>query len=136
MALKQPNTICKNRDCRRGADGGRKHYYSCRFCVRTENWRSVACCWECYTAYLDQVREARSRHEPVDLAPERTDLTRDEWMELMRADEEQVIRETEVELAAELAEHPAASIPDIVDEINAQLDTQAFRRTKKVKQSG
>lgn len=125
MATKQPNTICKNRNCTNGKDGGRKHYYACRYCARTANWRSVACCEECYQAYLKQVAEARANNQPPDLLPERTDMTKDEVYTLvMEADLEDVVRETEEELAEELAESPELGFGQIVDRINEQLDEE------------
>lgn len=125
MALKQPNTICKNRNCTKGKDGGRKHYYTCRYCARTANWRSVACCEECYQEYLKQVAEARANNQPPDLLPERTDMTKDEVYTLVtEADLEDVVRETEEELAEELAESPELGFGQIVDRINEQLDEE------------
>lgn len=122
MALKQPNTLCKNRDCHKGADGGRKHYYTCRFCAHSENWRSVACCPECFDAYMQQVAEARGKLTPEERLPERTDMTAEEVMELIHElPTEQVMEETKAELAEEIAEHPELGIGEIVDLINASL---------------
>ena len=123
MSMKQPNTLCKNRDCHNGTDGGRKHYYTCRFCTHSENWRSVACCPECYDAYMKQVAEARGQITPEELLPERTDMTREEVAALIsEAATEQVLEETKAELAEEMDENPDAGIGDIVDMINANLD--------------
>lgn len=123
MALKQPNTVCKNRNCTKGKDGGRKHYYSCKYCVHSVSWRSVACCEECYEEYLRQVKEAREHNEPVDLFPERTDMSVDEVYSLvMDADPDEVVRETEEELADEIEEFPWLGFGQIVDRINEQLD--------------
>lgn len=125
MAIKKPNTICKNRDCHKGEDGGRRHYFVCRYCTHTENWRAVACCWECYMAYQAQLISARSNREPVDLLPERTDMTRDEVHALIfDTPAEQVIADTEAELAEELEEHPSMGFSDIVDIINQELEHQ------------
>lgn len=131
MALKQPNTICKNRDCTKGEDGGRKHYYACRYCAHSENWRAVACSWECYLAYSEQVIEARRKDEPVDMLPERTDMSHDEVVELMNAPTEEVVAETMEELAEEMAEHPSMGFGEIVDSINEELDATHKRRSKK-----
>lgn len=125
MAIKKPNTICKNRDCHKGEDGGRRHYFVCRYCTHTENWRAVACCWECYMAYQAQLIAARSNRETVDLLPERTDMTRDEVHALIfDTPVEQVIADTEAELAEELEEHPSMGFSDIVDIINQELEHQ------------
>ena len=123
MALKQPNTICKNRNCTKGSDGGRKHYYTCRYCVHSVNWRSVACSEECYDEYMRQVALARSHNVDIDTLPERTDMTRSEVYELvMDADPDDVVRETNEELAEEIAESPELGFGQIVDRINEQLD--------------
>lgn len=126
--MKQPNTICKNRDCHRGADGGRKHYYACRYCTHSENWRAVACCPECYTAFLKQVEEARAKGKEADTVPERTDMTRTEVLELINALPEQVITETELELAEELEAALYWGFGDIVDQINLELDASVEKK--------
>jgi len=122
MALKQPNTICKNRNCHNGEDGGRKHYYSCLYCARTENWRSVACSWDCYLAYQEQVAEARRKDEPVNLLPERTDMTKDQvetMIHEMSVDE--VMEQTLLELAEEIEANPDMGFGELVDLVNEQL---------------
>lgn len=132
MAVKKPNTVCKNRDCTHGADGGRKHYYACRYCMHTENWRAVACSWECYMAYQAQVIAARDNNQPVDLLPERTDMTADEVRELIfETPTEVVVEQTNIELAAEIDEHPSLGFDELVDAINAELDAKTKRRSKK-----
>ena len=76
-------------------------------------------------AYQAQLIAARSNREPVDLLPERTDMTRDEVHALIfDTPVEQVIADTEAELAEELEEHPSMGFPDIVDIINQELDHQ------------
>ena len=122
MALKQPNTLCKNRDCHKGKDGGRKHYYTCRYCAHSENWRAVACSPECYDEYMRQVAEARGVLSREELLPERTDMTPEEVMELIHdLPTEQVMEETRQELAEEMAEHPGLGIGQIVDLINEDM---------------
>lgn len=123
MALKQPNTICKNRNCTKGKDGGRKHYYTCRYCVHSASWRSVACCEECYDEYMKQVAEAREHNEPVNLFPERTDMSQDEVRSLvMDAYYDDVVKATKEELSDEMEEAPGLGFGQIVDRINEQLD--------------
>ena len=125
MTLKQPNTVCKNRDCKNGTDGGRKHYFACLYCTHSENWRAMACSWECYLAYQDQIREARQKMEPMDLVPERLDMTRDEVVALIEdTPTEQVVAQTNIELATEIEEYPSYGFGEIVDAINAELDIQ------------
>lgn len=123
MATKKPNTICKNRFCTKGADGERKHYYVCRYCTHSENWRSVACSWECYLAFQSQLIEARNHSQPIDLVPERTDMTRDDVVALINdTPTEQVVQETEAELSDVMDLHPSMGFDQLVDMINEELD--------------
>lgn len=132
MALKQPNTLCKNRDCHKGVDGGRKHYYTCRYCAHSENWRAVACSWECYTAYMEQLAQARGTWTKDELLPERTDMTKEEVVSLIsETPTEQVIEETEEELAEEMSENPGLGFGDIVDMINVELDAKSSNKKHK-----
>lgn len=131
MTLK-PNTLCKNRDCTQGEDGGRKHYYACHYCAHTENWRAMACSWECYLAYQAQLIEARRRDEPIDLLPERTDMSREEVQALIsETPTEEVVKMTEAELADEIEEHPAMGFDEIVDHVNEQMDKRKSTKRKK-----
>ena len=133
MALKKPNTLCKNVNCTKGENGGRKHYYSCRFCVRDKNWRSMACSWECFMEYNDQVMKARTGGIVVDMLADRTDMSKDEVKVLMETPVEQVVEQTEFELATEIEENPSKGFDEIVDKINAELDSAAktIKRKKK-----
>jgi len=61
MIEHDPNRICKNLKCPYGVNGQPKCYYACADCDRTFNWRSVACCPECYIAYTkDQLDQRMS----------------------------------------------------------------------------
>lgn len=134
MAIKKPNTLCKNRNCTNGADGGRKHYYACRYCTHSENWRSVACSWECYLEFQAQLIEARSNNEPIDVVPERTDMTREEVVTLIEeTPTAQVVAETEIELAVEIEANPTMGFGEIVDAINEEMDVEIKKRPKKSK---
>ena len=125
----KPNTVCKNKDCHHGEDGGRKHYYSCLYCVHSENWRSMACCEECYDAYMEQIRQARSHGDPVDTYAERTDMGHEEVVQLVdHADTYQVIADTDSELAEAISELPGLGYGEIVDTVNQQLDRNRKQR--------
>lgn len=125
MAVKQPNTICKNQNCHNGKDGGRKHYYTCRYCVHTENWRAMACSEECYAEYIKQIQASRTSGESVDQYPIRTDMSHEEVVQLVeRSDFAQVVTETNDELADEIEEFPDKDYAGIVDAINLRLDSQ------------
>lgn len=126
MALKKPNTVCKNRNCTKGKDGGRKVFYSCKYCVHTISKQSVACCDECFEEYLAQVTEAREKGAPFtfeERLPERTDITGEEVLNLvMETPTEQVVAETEKELAEELDGELNRSYSVAVRKINEALD--------------
>lgn len=128
MALKKPNTVCKNRNCTKGKDGGRKVFYTCKYCVHTMSNLSVACSDECFEEYMKQVAEARNHGTPLtfeEKLPERTDMTQEEVLELVMATPtEEVVAETEEELADELAEEPTHSYGMVVKRINEELDAE------------
>ncbi|MCI8281239.1 MAG: hypothetical protein HFI76_06000 [Lachnospiraceae bacterium] len=116
------NTICKYSKCNLGKDGGRKHYYSCGFCVASENWRSMACCKEHYQLYMEEVRHARQSGQETDLLPDRTDLTKEEVRALQQKPLDQVKQETEQELSEYALEDGNLDLIDTVEKINKELE--------------
>lgn len=122
MAVKIPNTICKNRNCTKGKNSGRMHFYSCRYCLNQATWRSIACSEDCYSEYMDQVAEARSKSEPIDLFPERTDMTTEEVKNIVQNESvEDAMAITKEELKDEFEENPKASIAEIVKKVNKKI---------------
>ena len=83
--------------------------------------------------FNDQVMKARSRGSAEDILPERTDMTRDEVVELIHAPIEQVVQETERELVAEIEASPSKGFDEIVDQINEELDLAANTVNRKKK---
>lgn len=125
MAERAPNTICKNAQCGKGADGGRKHYYTCRYCVASGNWRSVACSPECFEAYCRQVADARAKQIPVDTAPERTDLSPDEVHALVASEDmPAIMQESRDELSDVFDANPEMGLAEAVDLVNRHMDSQ------------
>ncbi len=116
------NTICKYSKCNLGKDGGRKHYYSCGFCVASENWRSMACCKEHYQLYMEEVRHARQSGQETDLLPDRTDLTKEEVRALQQKPLDQVKQETEQELSEYAQEDGNLDLIQAVEKINKELE--------------
>ena len=108
------NTICKYSKCNLGKDGGRKHYYSCGYCVATENWKSMACCKEHYDLYIEEVLAARANGKEVDTLPDRTDIK--------KKSVKQVRKETEKELADYADENGDINITEAIDKINKEID--------------
>lgn len=83
--------------------------------------------------YNDQVMKARTGGIVVDMLADRTDMSKDEVKVLMETPVEQVVEQTEFELATEIEENPSKGFDEIVDEINAELDSAAktIKRKKK-----
>lgn len=128
---KQPNTICRNPNCTHGEDGGRKHFYACLSCLRSQRWKAYCCCIECYEEYTKIVLESRRKdHEAI--LPERTDMTKDEVKQVMQKPVEEIDKYVkEVELKEYFDENPDSSIGDIVDTINKELDKKAIKSRRK-----
>ena len=119
------NTICKNVNCTHGVDGGRKHFYSCFYCLKVQNWKSVCCSEECYTEYSSQVKEARSKDKPVDLLADRTDMTKNEVLEIMTAPIDDVIDMTKSELKDYQNDLDEVGYSGVVEKINQELDFES-----------
>ena len=130
MSEMKPNHICKNPNCTKGADGGRKHYYACNYCDKSFNWRSIACSFECYQAYMNAVIEERSKNKKVDIVPERTDMTETEVKELLNKPTEVVLEETKEQLKDYISEDGSADFAKIVDEINTEIDNKKTTTTR------
>ena len=113
----EPNTVCKNVNCTKGKDGGRKHFYACKVCAKRQAWRSLTCSVDCYIEYMDQVHAARSNGKPVDYLPDRTDMTKEE-LEVMinETPEEEVIAEMKRELGVSDEEN----IDDVIRDLLAE----------------
>lgn len=129
MTITKTNHICKNINCPHGENGEPKHYYACNYCDRTNQWRSVACCPECYDEYIKQVIEARSKNEAVNLLPVRTDKTEAEVKELLNKPEKVVLEETKEELKEYLTD--GQSIAEAIDAINADLNSNKTDKKNK-----
>lgn len=124
MAELKPNHICKNPECR-------KHYYACNFCSRTLSWRSVACSPECYQKYVDLVIAERSKGNKVEIQPERTDMNKQEFQDLMNTPIETVEKETKEELKDFADEDGNVDFASVVDEVNCKLNKKENTRSKR-----
>lgn len=128
MPIHEANHICKNKNCPNGINGKPKHYYACDFCDRTKQWRSMACCPECYDAYIQQVIEARAKNKKVDILPDRTDKNETEVKELFEKPVEEVLESTKVELNEYLED--GRSIAQAIDKINEDIDNISAKKKK------
>lgn len=125
--IKIPNTICRNKNCTKGENGERKKFYACKYCLKTENWRSFCCSRECFDEYVDAVNKARDK-DISDILPERLDMTKDEILEFMEKSYDEVIEETKDELSEYIAENPDKSITEIVDIVNSDIKENSKRK--------
>lgn len=116
------NTLCRNAFCNKGDDGGRKLYYSCAYCTKIQNRRSVCCSQECYDAYAEQVYESRSKNKQINLFPERIDMSEQKIQELLNKPIEEVIEETKIELSDYSEDLETLGFAGTVDKINKELD--------------
>ena len=79
----KPNTVCRNENCR-------KHFFACKTCVGQNQWRAVACSFECYNEYMKQVEKSRSLGETVSLLPESLDMSEREIVEFQKKDPDEI----------------------------------------------
>lgn len=114
------NHICCNPNCTKGEGGGRKHYFACDYCDRTNSWKSICCSIECFNEF-SALQEHRENN--------RTDKTDAEMRALMSMPVEAVKEQTISKLAV-IGVDMADGISAAVDAINAELDKQNERGKK------
>ena len=136
----KPNTLCRNPNCTHGKDGKRNFYYSCRYCLRVGNWRSFACCLECYQEWQKLIEESRSKGKAVITTSERTDITPEQHDEIMSTPIEDVKKYTvDIELSdykdAITEEGIGATIDKINDDIKNSEGQEGEPGRKKKKSS-
>ena len=127
----KPNHICKYSGCTLGDDGGRKHYYACDYCDRTETWRSMACCIEHYELYIKEVLEARAANKTVNTLPERTDKTESEVKEILTEDKSKALDSAKEELKDYMS--GGETIAEAVEKANSDIEKKTKRRKRKTK---
>lgn len=125
----KPNHICKYSGCTLGDDGGRKHYYACDYCDRTETWRSMACCIEHYELYIKEVLEARAANKAVNTLPERTDKTESEVKEILTQDENQALESAKEELKDYMS--CGETIAEAVEKANSDIEKKNSKRRRR-----
>ena len=117
---KKPNHICRYSGCTLGEAGGRKHYYACNYCDATESYKSLACCREHYDLYVKEVLAARESEKPLDLEPERTDMTKEEVKEMKKKPLKVTKKETEKELKNYADKNGKVNIAKAVEKVNKE----------------
>nr|DAP06628.1 MAG TPA: hypothetical protein [Caudoviricetes sp.] len=114
------NHVCCNPNCTKGEGGGRKHYFACDYCDRTNSWKSICCSIECFNEF-STLQEKRENN--------RTDKTDEEMRLLMSTPVEEVKEQTISDLSAAGVD-TTDGILAAVDAVNAELDKQNERRKK------
>ena len=114
------NHVCCNPNCTKGEGGGRKHYFACDYCDRTNSWKSICCSIECFNEF-STLQEKRENN--------RTDKTDEEMRLLMSTPIEEVKEQTISDLSAAGVD-TTDGILAAVDAVNAELDKQNERRKK------
>jgi len=112
--IKKPNSICKNINCK-------KAFYACAYCTHKIAWRSLACCPECFDAYMEQVKEARAANRKVNPLPERTDMTEEQVKELLEKPADEVIEATKEELSDYSDDLASMGLGSTIDKINEEI---------------
>ena len=114
ITIKKPNSLCKNINCR-------KSFYACAYCTHKIAWRSVACCPECFDAYMGQVAEARAANRKVNTLPERTDMTAEQVKELIATPTDEVIAATKEKLSEYSDDLDTIGLGETIDKINEEI---------------
>jgi len=137
MMAHEPNTLCKNPNCRHGEGGTRKHFFACAYCTGTKKWKAYCCSPECWTEYQDIIARRDTGGAKQEDLPERTDMTQEEVKALIHDTPYEVIEETtRQELGGYLPEDADISpetVGPVIDAINAEIDAerQGKRKNKK-----
>ena len=129
----KPNHICKNINCKKGKDENgnpcQKHYYACDYCDRINNYKSLACSWECYVEYMEQILDARGTKQTFDtLYPNRTDMSQSDLYRLYNTPIEEIKKKTEEDLKPYLDK--GLEITEAVEEINKEIDKEETKKNK------
>ena len=130
--IRQPNTICRNPNCKHGENGEPKHFYACYSCLKNQRWRSYCCCIECYDEYTKLILESRATNQKEKPLPLRTDMTEKEIKTVIDTPQREIDTYTkEVELKDYFDENPTGSIADAVDSINKSIDKTRKKSRRK-----
>lgn len=121
---REPNHICRNPHCNKGENGGKKHYYACDYCDRTNQWRAFACCPECFKEFI-------KANTAPSVKPERTDKTEAEVDALMSKSIEEVKNETLNELSDMKEVIEEKGIAGAIEKINTEIDNKPQSTAKK-----
>ena len=126
----KPNTVCRNKNCR-------KLFFACKTCVGQNQWRAIACSFECYNEYTEQVMKARSLGETVSLLPERLDMTEQEVVEFQKKDPDEIKDEALTELIdlGYSEELESVGVHETVKMINEDIDNSSNEYKPKKKKN-
>lgn len=112
------NHICCNPNCHKGDNGGRKAYFACDYCDRTNTWKSICCSVECYNEFMALGK--KKTHN-------RIDKTESEVAALM-AEPEESVKKRSVEELENAGFDTSNGISEAIDEVNKEIDAENERR--------
>ena len=84
----------------------------------------MACCFEHYQLYIEEVVRNRAQNKKINPLPERTDISNDELSELMKQPIDSVKEKTEKELSAYINEGESFNVSNVVEKINQEIDEE------------
>jgi hypothetical protein len=119
--VKKPNVIC--RCC------GKK-YYACKYCLRTQTWRSFCCSEECHIKYTKEILDLREIEQKEKA---KTLLSQAEIQEIQSMTPEEALEQTKEDLKDYIEENPDKTLSEIVDAVNEDITTTKKSSRKKSK---
>jgi hypothetical protein len=114
---KKPNTIC--RWCE-------KKYYACKYCQRTQSWRSFCCSVECHEKYVKAILDNRELEKQGKFTLQSTK----EIEEVKSMSPEEALETTKEDLKDYLEENPDKSLTEVLDVVNSDIEKSRKRKKK------
>lgn len=110
-SIKKPNTIC--RWCE-------KEYYACKYCLKTQSWRSYCCSEECHKKYIKAIldlREEEVKNKNNSL------LSKSEANDIKNMTSKDALSQTKEDLKDYIEENPDKSLSEVLDIVNNDIKT-------------
>lgn len=116
--LRKPNAVC--REC--GSE-----YYVCKYCLKTNTWRTFVCSLECFNEYTKKTlafREKQAREN-------NTTYSDEELKKIKETPLEQVVEETKQDLKDYFDENKGKTLSQVLDIVNDDIKSAKKTRSKK-----
>lgn len=117
--IKKPNTIC--RWCE-------KKYYACKYCLKTQSWRSFCCCEECHKKYIQAILDLREKEMNN---KNNSLLSENEITNIKNMTSEEALSQTKEDLKDYIEENPDKSLSEVLDVVNKDITTRKKKNNKK-----